>query len=297
MPELPEVETIRRELAAALMGEKISEVKIFWPKLIRPFSVKKFTDAVTGQKIVAVNRRAKILMLELTGGDHLLIHLKMTGQIIFRRRQSKLIVGGHPQQGGMENLPNKYTRAQLTFSSDAELFFNDLRKFGWWKLLDSKSSQAAVAHLGEEPLGKAFTLPHFISLLERYPKRKIKQLLLDQTLIAGIGNIYADEACFYAHVLPTRAVKTLNKLEQQKLHEGIIKILKLSIFKKGTSSRNYVRANGQPGGFVPHLMVYGREGERCKRCLADDSQAGSKAKISKIKVSGRGTHFCQNCQK
>jgi formamidopyrimidine-DNA glycosylase len=289
MPELPEVETIRRELVSAVVGEKIKAVEIFLPKLVKPLSINKFSTAVAGCKISAVNRRAKILMLVLDNNQTLLIHLKMTGQIIVVRPKSKLIVGGHPQKGGMDNLPNKYTRAHLTFSSGAQLFFNDLRKLGWWKLLDAKSSQAAIAHLGEEPLGKAFTLPHFISVLERHPKRKIKQLLLDQTLIAGIGNIYADEACFYAHILPTRTVNTLNTLEQEQLREGIIKILKLSILKKGTSAQHYVRANGKPGGFVPHLMVYGREGEMCKRC--------GKAKISKIKLNGRGTHFCKNCQK
>lgn len=289
MPELPEVETIRRELAAALVGEVVTKVTIMWPALIRPTTVNVFTKKVTGQKVRAVTRRAKILTIELTNGHFLLVHLKMTGQIIFRNKVSKLIVGGHPQKGGLENLPNKYTRAQLTFHSGAELFFNDLRKFAWWKLVDKQTSEQAAAHFGPEPLDKHFTLNYFQETLARYPKRKIKQILLDQTLIAGIGNIYADEACFYAHVLPTRIANTLTELEQQELHEGIIKILKLSILKKGTSARDYLRANGKPGGFVPHLMVYGRKGEMCKRC--------GKTEISKIKLNGRGTHFCKNCQK
>ena len=156
------------------------------------------------------------------------------------------------------------------------------------KVVTEKDLPKYLEHLGPEPLGKDFTLEKFREILARYPKRKIKQLLLDQSLIAGLGNIYADESCFLAKILPTRIVGNLTPSEIKKLHQSIIAVLKLSISKNGTSSRNYVRSNGQPGGFVPHLKVYGRGKERCKICST---------KISKIKLNGRGTHFCPHCQK
>ncbi len=142
---------------------------------------------------------------------------------------------------------------------------------------------------GLEPLRPTFTLNAFKDVLQHYPKRKIKHLLLDQTLIAGLGNIYADESCFAAKILPTRIVTTLTTKEKKLLHQAIIKILRASIAKKGTSAKNYVRSDGTPGGFVPYLKVYGRQGQPCKRCKQNT--------IHKIKLNGRGTHFCPTCQK
>ncbi|MCC6290640.1 DNA-formamidopyrimidine glycosylase [Candidatus Nomurabacteria bacterium] len=270
MPELPEVETLRRELAI-IAGKRIKSTTVFSRQL-------------ENKKILGLDRRAKILIITLSDKRKLLIHLKMTGQLIFVPKKGQVILGGHPQEN-----PFKYTRAIFEFTDKSKLYFNDLRKFGWIKLLNESETENILNKHGVEPLSRDFTLSHFQSLLKKYPNRKIKQFLLDQSLIAGLGNIYVDESCFSAKILPTRIVKSLTPVERKNLHSGIVKILKLSVSKKGTSAKNYVRSDGTKGGFVPYLKVYGRKGEGCKRC--------KKTAITKIKLAGRGTHFCKNCQK
>ncbi|MBI2482307.1 MAG: bifunctional DNA-formamidopyrimidine glycosylase/DNA-(apurinic or apyrimidinic site) lyase [Candidatus Vogelbacteria bacterium] len=287
MPELPEIETIKRELAKALVDKTIKQVKTTWPKMVLPLSPQTFAEKLVGQKIKSVERRAKMLFIHFNNDTLLAIHLKMTGQLIYQRSQG-LIVGGHPQKNGLVNLPNNYTRAIFTFTDGSVLYFNDLRKFGWLKHLPHTDLHLLTARSGVEPLTRDFSLALFKSLLTRYPKRPIKTFLLDQTLIAGLGNIYVDEACFLSHILPTRLTNSLSEKEITNLHKNIISVLKLSIQKKGTSTRNYVRADGQPGGFVPHLMVYGRAKLPCKIC---------RTPIAKIRFHGRGTHFCRKCQK
>lgn len=270
MPELPEVETLKRELAV-IVGKKIKSANVFSRQL-------------KNKKIIGVERRAKILIINLSGGRQLLIHLKMTGQLIFVPRKGQMVIGGHPQDN-----PFRYTRAVFHFADGAKLYFNDLRKFGWLKLLKRHEAGKILNKHGVEPLEKHFTFSHFQNLLKKYQNRKIKQFLLDQSSIAGLGNIYVDESCFLAHIRPTRRVSSLKISEQKSLHQAIVTVLKLSIKKKGTSARNYVRSDGTPGGFVPYLNVYGRKGEKCKRCRTGI--------IQKIKLNARGTHFCNNCQK
>jgi formamidopyrimidine-DNA glycosylase len=271
MPELPEVETLKRELGRVLVGKKI-----------KAFSAEKFVLDLVGKKIEAVERRAKIIVITLSSGQFLLVHLKMTGQLIFKPAKGKLIMGGHPED------PTKYTRATFDFTDNSQLLFNDLRKFGWLKLVTSSEAAKILDVHGVEPLSRQFTLTKFKEILARYPKRKIKQLLLDQTLIAGLGNIYVDEACFGAYIFPTRLVASLKEKEISDLHAAIIAVLKLSISKKGTSARNYRRSTGEKGGMVALLKVYGRAKLPCKRCTGT---------IQKIKLNGRGTHFCNQCQK
>ncbi len=273
MPELPEVETLKRELAKVVVG-----------KTIKNFESAKFKlPELVGKKVVEVERRAKVLIIKLAGKFTLLVHLKMTGQLIFKPKTGQLVIGGHPQEN-----PFKYTRAVFTFTDGAQLFFNDLRKFGWLKLVAETDLLKIFSETGVEPLSKDFTLEKFKTILARYPHRPLKQLLLDQRLIAGLGNIYVDEACFLARVLPTRQVSSLTPAEVKKLHTNIIAVLKLSIAKKGTSARHYRRADGRRGGFVPYLNVYGRQKQICKVCGTP---------ITKIKWHGRGTHYCQHCQK
>ncbi|MFA6993065.1 MAG: zinc finger domain-containing protein [Patescibacteria group bacterium] len=163
-----------------------------------------------------------------------------------------------------------------------------MRKFGWLKLVSQKQLDAISGQHGIEPLTPAFTFLNFKKVLARYPNRKIKQLLLDQKLIAGVGNIYADESCFAARILPTRQIKTLKEKEVKLLFTAISRILKLSIKKGGTSADDFVRTDGTKGGFLPYLKVYGRGGQPCKVC---------RTKIEKIKLNGRGTHYCPRCQK
>jgi formamidopyrimidine-DNA glycosylase len=166
-----------------------------------------------------------------------------------------MVMGGHPQRGGASELPNKYTHIIINFSDGSTLYFNDLRKFGWMRVLDDGDLQKIESNLGIEALDSKFNLKKFEEIINRYPRRNIKQLLLDQKLIAGIGNIYADESCFCAGILPTRVVGKINKKEANKLLLCIKKILKLAISKGGTSSDTYVQLTGKPGGFVPYLKV------------------------------------------
>lgn len=287
MPELPEVETLRRELADRLPGRKISQISLFWPKVVRSSSSATFRRKLIGQKIIGVHRRAKILILELDKQQNVLIHLKMTGQLIFSS-QKELIGGGHPPVGGADNLPNKFTRAIIFLDNDDRLFFNDLRKFGWFRLVDNQKIREVDEQLGPEPLEKNFTKQRFAEILRRRPKRTLKAVLLDQKLIAGLGNIYADESCFAAQILPGRRIESLKNKELTILYQSIITILRRAIRAGGTSTRDYRRSNGQKGNFLTQLQVYGRAGQACLIC---------EKTIHKIKLAGRGTHFCPRCQK
>ena len=312
MPELPEVETLRRELALAVRGKTIKSAKVDWPKMVKPLTPAQFSQKFKNQKIVAVKRRAKVLILELSSGNFLLIHLKLTGQLVYqkikktprlrsgqaRKQENKLVFGGHPlplrfseaspQKGGVVGLPNKFTHIIFEFTDGTKLYFNDLRKFGWARLVDKFQVSKLLREFGVEPLSKDFTFDKFREILKKYPNRKIKQVLLDQSLIAGVGNIYADESCFCAKILPARVVKTLKEEEIKALFGCIPKILEFAIAKKGTSADDYVQLDGSQGKMLPYLKVYGRKGERCKRCPG---------KVEKIKLNGRGTHFCRKCQK
>ncbi|NCN07515.1 DNA-formamidopyrimidine glycosylase [Candidatus Falkowbacteria bacterium] len=294
MPELPEVETLRQQLANVVIGKKIKSVTVSWPKMVSPLSVESFTKQLIGHKIIAVDRRAKMLVFKLSSdnknnsGEFLSVHLKMTGQLIFRPQIGQLVIGGHPQKDGGKDLPNKHTHIIITFSDGSVLYFNDMRKFGWMRLVTSDQLNVIFKNYGVEALSSDFDFKYFKSIIDRYTNRKIKQILLDQTLVAGIGNIYADEACFATGVLPTRLAKNISDLEIKKLLTHIKRILKLSILKKGTSYSTYVNLDGGSGGFVPYLKVYGRKDQACKKCTRP---------ISKDKVVGRGTHFCDYCQK
>ncbi|MDO8668825.1 MAG: bifunctional DNA-formamidopyrimidine glycosylase/DNA-(apurinic or apyrimidinic site) lyase [Candidatus Buchananbacteria bacterium] len=294
MPELPEVETLRRELQKAVKGKIIKSAQVKWPKMVRPLSVKSFSRQISNNKVMDVDRRAKVLLLKLSKCDlktkdcFLAVHLKMTGQLILRPKKGKLVVGGHPQKDGTSDLPGKHTHVIIKFTDGSILYFNDIRKFGWMKVLNNKAVAELSVGFGVEALSPKFDFKKLKEVIKRYPNRKIKQILTDQKLIAGIGNIYADESCFCAAIMPNRSAKDISDKEITKLLSCVKKILKLAIAKGGTSSDTYVQLSGQPGGFVPYLKVYGRKGERCKRC---------QGKIERIRVGGRGTHFCPSCQK
>ncbi len=286
MPELPEVETLRRELTSKIIGKTIKGIEVDTAKLIN-VPLKVLNQKIKNQKIKSVSRRAKVLIWGLTNGFNLLIHLKLTGQLVFRSTKGKHSVGGHPINN-LGELPNKFTHIIFNFTDGSRLFFNDIRKFGWLKLLNQEQLTKELAGYGVEPLSQEFTLIKFKEILKKRPKAKIKQVLLDQKLISGIGNIYADESCFYAKIKPTRIIKTLKEKEIKDLYQGIKKILKFAVNKKGTSSDTYVQLDGSPGGMEKYLKVYGRAGEKCLRCGGV---------VKKIKLNGRGTSFCEKCQK
>lgn len=288
MPELPEVETIRRQLNSQLTNKKITGVEIRVPKLVRN-QRSYFIRHCTGARVIKVNRRAKLVLIGLTSGYTLIIHLKMTGQLVFRHGL-KTIAGGHPIGGGLDVLPNKFSHVIFSFDHAGTLFFNDIRKFGFLKLVPTPSLAAELGRegYGPEPLDRAFLLTKFQSMLQRKASALIKPLLMDQTFIAGIGNIYATEVCFNARILPSRHVKTLSPKEIKALFFAIKKTLAQAIAKRGSSVDTFIDAYGEPGKYVPLLKVYGRDGQKCRRCGAT---------ITKVNMAGRGTAYCRQCQK
>ncbi len=287
MPELPEVHTVVQQLHRLLTGKTIAAVTVKKPNMVTG-AVAGFVRQLTGQKITAVQRRAKVIIIRLQGDSVVLAHLKMTGQLIVTKPGGTIAsVGGHPIPGGLEQLPNKYSHITITCTDGTTLFFNDQRQFGWMKVVPVSDLALLDEQHGIEPLTKQFDFAHFNTLLERYPKRPIKQLLLDQKLIAGIGNIYADESCFAAKVLPSRPAGDIKTPQRKALWRAIPRILQLSIKHGGTTTDQFRQATGQKGGFMPFLKVYGRAGQPCPRC---------KAPIRKVQQAGRGTHFCPQCQ-
>jgi formamidopyrimidine-DNA glycosylase len=288
MPELPEVETIVRELGHKLKNKKIKAIEVKIPKMVN-LSVARFKRQLIGSSIKKVSRRAKMIIIKLSNELYLLIHLKLTGQLVYRRRSGKIAaVGGHPIIADLQNLPNKFSHIIFTFTDGSHLFYNDIRQFGWMKIADSSSLLAISREYGIESFTSDFTLNNFQKVLNKYPQRKIKQILLDQKLVAGVGNIYADESCFCSKIKPMRLVKTLNSKKIKDLFHCITTVMRAAIAKGGTSADTYVRVDGTEGGFLPYLKVYGRGGEKCKRC---------KGIIKKTKLNGRGTHYCEQCQK
>ena len=292
MPELPEVETIVRDLDRNTRGLTIKNFKVLNEKTrrARPFlnvNEKKFRQKISGRKINEVRRRAKILVFDL-GDIYLLAHLKMTGQLILRLPQGRLVTGGHPITGAGFELPNKFTRAIIFFSDGSQLYFNDIRRFGWLKLLNKQALAAEFSAHGLEPLEKIFTAASLVAILKRKAKSTVKQAIMDQKQLVGVGNIYADESLFAAKIKPQRLAGTINAAEIARLHRVIIKILKLAITKRGTSFSDYRDGHGRAGGFVKYLQVYGRAGKPCALCGRP---------IKKGRIGGRGTHWCGYCQK
>jgi len=285
MPELPEVETIRQDLRRKILNKKIIGVETtVKARLNKSRAV--FARFLVGKRFVDIDRIGKLLIFVLSGKEkYLLVHLKMTGQLIYRHG-AQIVIGGHEGSKPVK-LPNNYTRATFVFADKSVLYFNDLRRFGYLHLVDEKELLKIKSKYGIEPLTKRFTLKNFLSRLQN-KKISIKSALLDQSLFAGIGNIYADESCFLAGIRPMTKVYKLTSVRTRGLYESIAKVIRKSIDKRGTTFNNYVDSDGRIGGFKKHLNVYGRAGERCRRC---------KTIIKKIKLNGRGTHFCPSCQK
>jgi formamidopyrimidine-DNA glycosylase len=284
MPELPEVETVRRDLKV-LVGKKIKQVEVRLKKFTTP-APKKFTKILSGSIVDKIDRRGKLLIFHLHNNLRLHIHLKMTGQLVLQHKK-KLVFGGHPIVNVSE-LPNKYTHVIFNFADGDILYFNDLRQFGYAKLLSKKESEEIISlNYGVEPLDKEFTPSYFGSVLKRRSKTTIKAFLFDQKLIAGLGNIYVDESCFRAGVRPDRLVNTLTTNEIEKLYKSIKQVLALAVKHRGTTFNNYVSVDGRAGKFWKYCKVYGRAGEPCKKCGII---------IRKIKVAQRGTSYCPKCQ-
>lgn len=287
MPELPEVETVKNGLKSLLAGKTITSVEFDWPKSFpnAPDDVKKF---LIGAKITDVKRRAKVLKIELSTNYTLVIHLKMTGQLVFVGKER--FGAGHPNDSLIGNLPDKSTRVTFKINGNAHLYFNDQRKFGWVRLVPTPEVPNIdfFKKVGPEPLGDTFTFVDFKKQLRKRQNSMIKAALLDQTVIAGIGNIYADESLFMAKIHPSSRVKNVSDTKLKNLYKAIREVLNLSIEKGGSSDRNYVDAEGNRGSYLKFARVFRLQGKPCDRCGTE---------ITKTKVAGRGTHICPKCQK
>lgn len=285
MPELPEVETIRQDLLSRIRNQKITEVIVRLPKSIRG-GVEEFQNILTHNTVDEIDRTGKLLQFVLREHDRvLLLHLKMTGQLLYQHG-TDFAAGGHPFPAFSEPLPNKYTHIEFGFANGGRLFFNDLRQFGYMQLVTPEQRRDIVGQYGLEPLRDEYT---FESLQKAFKRRGVlKVILLDQRIFSGLGNIYADEVCFAAGVRPDRRVETLTEAEQYQLFLAMPVILTDALAHRGTSFRDYRDSEGREGGYAKFLKVYGREGEPCLRCGTS---------IEKMRLAGRGTHFCPRCQK
>ena len=291
MPELPEVETVRRGLDKRIVGQKITGVSFDWPKSFpnSPDDVKQF---MVGSTITAVNRRAKVLIIELSTDYTIVIHLKMTGQLVYRS-DSDRFGAGHPNDSLVGDLPDKSTRVTFTMSKaneTAKLYFNDQRKFGWVRLVPTAEVPDIdfFKKVGPEPLASEFTSSNFRARLKRRPGSSVKAVLLDQTVIAGIGNIYADESLWGAKIHPKTLVKNIGGSKANTLFSQIRFVLELAIEKGGSTDKNYVDVDGKRGSYLSFARVFRRDGLACPRCGTT---------IIKTRVAGRGTHLCPKCQK
>jgi formamidopyrimidine-DNA glycosylase len=292
MPELPEVETVRRDLNERLIGQRFLKVDVYDFKNVAPSAIF-LAKNLLGLKIKEISRRGKLLIFNFYKSDlKLLIHLKMTGQLIYKDKQS-LLAGGHSLSKTSLNdsiggdLPNRFTRVVFTLSL-SKLFFNDLRKFAYIKLLKNKELERILKiSYGPEPLDKEFNDKFLVALLKRH-KTSIKALLLKQEVIAGLGNIYVDESLFLAQIKPDRLANSISESEAKKLRIAIVKIIKKAIEKRGTTFSDYLDGEGKVGNFSDYLKVFNRQKKSCYKC---------KNKIKKIRVAGRGTHFCPKCQR
>lgn len=288
MPELPEVETIRLGLGQLLPGRHIKAETHDWPKGF-PNARADVRQFLLGSKVTQVRRRAKVLIIDLDSGYSLVIHLKMTGQLVFRGPTERF-GAGHPSASLVGELPDKSTRVTLEFTDGSKLFFNDQRKFGWMRLLPTVEVENLdfFKKVGPEPLSVEFTASDFIARLQRRQGSGIKAALLDQTVIAGVGNIYADESLWGAKIHPETKVRDLSKPRLQKLYQALRAVLQLSIDKGGSTDRNYVNHEGKRGSYLSFANVFRRQGQPCSRCGTT---------IIKLRVAGRGTHICPHCQK
>lgn len=294
MPELPEVETIKNDLEKKLPDKKIREVEIRKERMVRDIGSRELADSLEGVGIIGMDRKGKLIFFELNNSLYLVIHLKMTGQLIYVDKQG-MIAGGHSpeeERSVMEAVggdpPNKYTHIIFKFQDGSHLYFNDLRQFGYIKLAGKEELEKIKRERGVDPLSEDFNSE---TAKEIFKNRKVavKKVLMDQKVIAGIGNIYADEILFEAGIRPDRQAKELKEKEITSIVKASKKILKKAIQYRGTTFSNYTDCQGKKGNFVSRLKVYGRkEGEKCYRC-------GGKIKVAKI--NNRSTRYCPKCQK
>lgn len=286
MPELPEVETVRRGLERYVCDQTISVVECIAEKSCQ-ISSDEIDRHVIGSRIVAVRRRAKVLICDLSSGYSLLVHLKMTGQLVYVG--SERFGAGHPNDSLIGALPDSSTRVMIQFVRGGVLYFNDQRRFGWMRLFPTVELESVdvIRRLGPEPLHPDFTANMFIERLRRRNNSGVKAVLLDQSIVAGVGNIYADESLWGAKIHPLQKIRDISDAELNVLWRELVEVMNLAIKMGGSTDKNYVNAEGKRGSYLTFARVFRREGLLCSRC-------GST--IQKIRVAGRGTHICPECQ-
>ncbi len=282
MPELPEVETIKRGLEKCIVGKKISKVHILCEKSFRGKP-----ELIEGQEIIGIDRRGKALLIRLRNKLTVMVHLRMTGQMIHDGLER--FAAGHPDESFHEEMPGRFTRIYADLDDGTHLYFNDMRKFGFWAVMDELdlATDKFLNSLGAEPWD--MKSEDFWAMLQRHQNSPIKAVILDQHNIAGVGNIYADEGCFYAGILPWRKCSDLKREEADKLLEGLGAVMRASIDSGGSTMKDYVKADGTRGNYLEKFaQVFRREGQECPRCGGE---------ILKTRTAGRGTHYCKGCQK
>jgi len=274
MPELPEVETVRRRLAPLVEGRRFDEVEITDARLTRPHDPVEVARELAGERVVLADRRGKYLILRFESGRALVIHLRMTGSVL------------HQARG--ELAPDAHRHAVVQLDDGTDLLYRDIRRFGTWLLLEPLEVDAYIdARVGREPLVRAYQAKHLAAELagRRAP---VKAAILDQRTVAGVGNIYADEALWRAQIHPLTPAAALDAEEVKALHRGIRQALQLGLRRQGSTLRDYRLPDGGSGSAQHEFKVYGRGGEPCERCGTP---------IDKIRVAGRGTWYCPRCQK
>lgn len=279
---------MRIGLLSLLPKRQIASVSHDWAKSF-PNAVHDVDNFVIGAQVIDIKRRGKALIINLDSNYSLVIHLKMTGQLVFRSQQQRF-GAGHPNDSLIGKLPDKSTRVIINFTDSSQLFFNDQRKFGWMRLMPTieVDNLDFMKKLGPEPLADDFDWQALRTRLLRRPNSNIKAVILDQTVVAGVGNIYADESLWGARIHPLTLVKNLKTSQIHKLYDELIFVLRLAIEKGGSTDRNYVNAEGKKGSYMDFARVFRREGQSCPRCGTV---------IVKTRVAGRGTHLCPKCQK
>ncbi|MBN1190938.1 MAG: DNA-formamidopyrimidine glycosylase [Dehalococcoidales bacterium] len=270
MPELPEVETTINELRPGITGKYIRSVEVFTPGTIAGMPAERFCRDLAGRRILGIARRGKFLVLGLDGDMKWIVHLRMTGSLLLK---------------GEDEKPGKFVRVIIHLNGGTSIHFRDVRRFGRMWLVDDEKN--VVGDLGVEPLSKDFS-PERLAALFKGRKTPVKNLLLDQKLIAGIGNMYADEALYRARIHPLRMADSLTVKEYRSLHEAIQHVLKKGIHNKGASTDTYLRPDGKKGGAQLEFQVAHRKGCECPVC---------REMIERISVGQRGTYFCPSCQK
>lgn len=285
MPELPEVETIRRGLKDFILQKKITKIEVFCDK-----SFQGDKKIVENHSIIGIRRFGKALILDLDNSISLMIHLRMTGQLIYDKhadKSAKRYAAGHPSENFVADLPNKQTRVLIKFS-DGTLYFNDQRKFGFIKIVKTLEvkNDPFIKKLAKEPW--AMSVDEFYEKLQKHKNSLVKATILDQSIICGLGNIYADESLFAAKIHPERRSGTISKKEAKNLLQSACDVMTKSIESGGSTMATYVKADGTRGDYLDKFaQVFHKENQSCPRCGG---------KIIKIRVAGRGTHICPHCQ-